>query len=108
MIRSRSIIAIPPAVNSTDKDYFASFNSMSVNSSNSANAGLNRQYPGGLKLWKFLIIVLVCGMVTYLGLILSSPSQIGERFKHADVSKEKITVVLNTFRRYDMMQGSVS
>ena len=98
MIRSRSIISIPPASNTSDRD------SMSMN--NSGNVGLNsRQYPGGTKLWKFLIVVLMGGMITYIALIVSSPSQIGDRFKHTDISKEKITVVMNTFRRYDMMQG---
>jgi hypothetical protein len=66
-------------------------------------ASVTPRPPGGSRLWRLLIMVLVGGIVVYLFLMISTPRP--EYTKSHAAVKEQITVVINTFKRHEMMQG---
>lgn len=83
-------------------------------SSSTMCANPERNIGGGLGLgsnrkgiWRYCLIILSICLSLYAILIFVSPRPLKEHENKLHVSKDQITVVINTFRRYDMMQDAV-
>ena len=94
MIRSRSTVGSEP--------------SNMVNSSSEAERiEPNMRFPGGVKIWRFLMIISLLGILVYVSLIWGSPP-INMSVSRNNIDQryfEKISIVMNTFKRNDMMTG---
>jgi hypothetical protein len=103
MIRSRSFI---PNNSSSPLNVPANASSQERDSLSSRLLCIFRQTPpvGGSKLWKYFLSVLIVGIIVYFIIAQSAPRTI--RSKPSNRLNEKVTVVLNTFKRNSMMRGS--
>jgi hypothetical protein len=59
-------------------------------------------------LWKALLLVSIIGIFVYMVIIWSSPSTLQEHRKSSLTSKEQLTLVINTFKRPDIMEGAMT
>jgi hypothetical protein len=60
---------------------------------------------GGTKRWQWFGIVLFVGALMYVVLLISSPAPLKEHSRSKETSHEQLTIVMNTFKRHDMMLG---
>lgn len=70
-----------------------------------SSSGGHRVPPGGTKSWRYLMHVLVFAVVIYTLLFIFSPSELQEHRRPQNGSYEQLTVVMNTFKRPDMLAG---
>ena len=102
MIRSRSLI---PYSTSSSLNAPNSPGTPDRDSSNWSFLSIFRQTPGsgGSKLWRYFCFVIVVGIIVYTR-IAATPLPI--KTISGDRLSEKVTVVLNTFKRHSMMKGT--
>ena len=105
MIRSRSFI---PTSSSLSMSFPSNANSMERESFLSRLWCFSRFTPstGGSKLWRYFCFVMVAGIIVYL--MIGQGARIPIRTRPISRLTEKVTVVLNTFKRKAMMQGSIN
>jgi hypothetical protein len=72
-----------------------------------AGAGSTKML-GGTKRWQWFGIVLFVGALMYVVLLISSPAPLKEHMRSKETSHEQLTIVMNTFRRHEMMLGKAS
>ena len=60
---------------------------------------------GGSRRWNLFISVFVVGILVYVILLVSSPSPLEEHARSKESSEEQLTIVMNTFKRNEMMIG---
>ena len=97
MIRNRSTAMITSSCN--DLESFVSSNGKS-------NTSSSKMLLGGAKRWQYFLVVLFLGIISYIYVISgSSTSILPEHRLPGEFSKEQLTIVMNTFKRNDMMLG---
>ena len=103
MIRSRStllsgdVLVMTPTYNENEKEVYPA----TISPSNSAKS------PVGSKILKLLLFVSIAGIFAYLFIFVGSnpiKSKI-KRTRTASENFEKLTIVMNTFKRNDYMTG---
>ena len=101
MIRSRSLI---PYSTSSSLNAPNSPGTPDRDSSNWSLLSIFRQTPGsgGSKLWRYFCFVIVVGIIVYTRI---AATPLPTRTISGDRLSEKVTVVLNTFKRHSMMKG---
>src|SRR5690348_6768682 len=100
IIRSRSTAAIMNNYNEIEKDISTSPNA-------SSSTGNYKSPPGGARLWKYLTWILVASALLYMTLFAISPTELKEHRNAQSASYEQLTIVMNTFKRHDMMMDAV-
>ena len=60
---------------------------------------------GGFRRWQWLFTILFGGLFIYILLVITSPLPLKEHFRTKESSEEQLTIVMNTFKRHDMMLG---
>lgn len=57
------------------------------------------------KRWKWFCAIVGIGAFMYITMIFSSPAPLKEHARSKETANEQLTIVLNTFKRHDMMLG---
>ena len=104
MIRSRSLI---PYSTSSSLNAPNSPGTPDRDSSNWSFLSIFRQTPGsgGSKLWRYFCFVIVVGIIVYTRI---AATPLPTKTISGDRLSEKVTVVLNTFKRHSMMKGTAT
>ena len=104
MIRSRSLI---PYSTSSSLNAPNSPGTPDRDSSNWSFLSIFRQTPGsgGSKLWRYFCFVIVVGIIVYTRI---AATPLPMKTISGDRLSEKVTVVLNTFKRHSMMKGTAT
>lgn len=63
---------------------------------------------GGSKRWQYFAMVLLGGVIIYILLLVGGPAPLKEHKPSKETSHEQLTIVMNTFKRHDMMTGTAS
>jgi hypothetical protein len=120
MIRSRSTLSIPFENIFTSSSFsslspirprsgsfgttFSKINQL-VNEDLNDKPG-NGRLPGGVKLWKYLITLSIIGCIVYIAIIFFSQKVTSYTLQKTKYEKkDQVTVMINTFKRPDLMEG---
>ena len=63
---------------------------------------------GGTKRWQWLVAIILSGIILYGLLIFNSPAPLKEHRSSTAASYEQLTIVMNTYKRHDLMLGTTS
>jgi len=92
MIRNRSQIVMTSSPNSSD-----------IESNILSNEKSSHKMMGGTKRWQYLIGIVVAAVILYSLVLFSSPAPLKEHKASKAASYEQLTIVMNTFKRHEMM-----